>query len=203
MRLIAFLTLLLAVPAAAQARDSENRFAAKGVGLTTCQWFTDARAERSNAYYMALGWIDGYVTGLNQTVEDTFDVASFENNEVFALMLDQNCRRHPTTPFFEMMRAMVRAIDDDRIREASPMVEARIGDNAVRIYRETLRRVQNALTDKGYYAGEVDGVFGQETQVALEAFQGDNRLKVTGLPDAVTLYALLRLAAGAPPPTPQ
>jgi peptidoglycan hydrolase-like protein with peptidoglycan-binding domain len=44
---------------------------------------------------------------------------------------------------------------------------------------------------RGYTVGVVDGLYGQNTRRALESFQGDQQLTVTGLPDPETRAKLL------------
>ena len=58
---------------------------------------------------------------------------------------------------------------------------------AVSAYTATL---QQSLTDAGYYAGAVDGVYGPETVAAVEALQTANGLPVTGTVDKATADAL-------------
>jgi len=50
--------------------------------------------------------------------------------------------------------------------------------------------VQEALARRGYYAGEVDGVIGPETRSAIQEFQRDNGLSVTGRITPQLLQAL-------------
>ena len=58
---------------------------------------------------------------------------------------------------------------------------------AVATYTTTL---QQALADAGYFAGEVDGVYGPQTVAAVEALQEANGLPVTGTLDRATEEAL-------------
>jgi peptidoglycan hydrolase-like protein with peptidoglycan-binding domain len=55
---------------------------------------------------------------------------------------------------------------------------------------DEIRSVQQALNDKGFNAGAVDGVMGPHTQHALRQFQQKENLRQTGRPDAQTLAAL-------------
>ena len=55
---------------------------------------------------------------------------------------------------------------------------------------ETVRQIQQKLLDWGYYAGEVDGVFGSKTEAAVEYFQEKNGLTVDGKVGPATLEAL-------------
>jgi len=50
--------------------------------------------------------------------------------------------------------------------------------------------VQSQLAKLGYYHGAVDGVAGDETQVAIAGYQEDNDLSVTGTVTASTLQSL-------------
>ncbi len=55
---------------------------------------------------------------------------------------------------------------------------------------EEVRQIQQVLKDKGYYTGNVDGIFGTKTKNAVTAFQRDNGLKVDGIAGKETLKAL-------------
>jgi Putative peptidoglycan binding domain len=55
---------------------------------------------------------------------------------------------------------------------------------------QIIANVQGALQDLGYYLDEIDGVLGSTTRAALESFQQDNGLPVTGLIGPETLQAL-------------
>jgi hypothetical protein len=50
--------------------------------------------------------------------------------------------------------------------------------------------VQSALADRGYYHGVIDGILGPESRQAIEAFQSDQGLPVTGQIDGKLLAAL-------------
>lgn len=43
------------------------------------------------------------------------------------------------------------------------------------------RRVQEALRRLGYYAGEIDGLFGPETRAAIRRFQHEIGVTMTGI----------------------
>jgi hypothetical protein len=50
--------------------------------------------------------------------------------------------------------------------------------------------VQSALADRGYYRGVIDGILGAQSRQAIEAFQADQGLPVTGQIDGKLLAAL-------------
>jgi localization factor PodJL len=51
--------------------------------------------------------------------------------------------------------------------------------------------VQTLLRDQGYDPGAIDGQMGQRTRTAIQAFERDNDLPVTGLPGRTVLERLL------------
>lgn len=63
-------------------------------------------------------------------------------------------------------------------------------EESTKLSRETVRNVQQALKDKGYDPGPVDGIMGPNTRAAIKQFQSDNNLPATGEPDDQTLARL-------------
>jgi peptidoglycan hydrolase-like protein with peptidoglycan-binding domain len=51
---------------------------------------------------------------------------------------------------------------------------------------DEIRKVQEALKEKGENPGTVDGIMGRKTRAAIKAFQKTNGLKVTGTVDDQT-----------------
>lgn len=204
--LAAMALFIVALAAPAQTADSLGRHAIKGVGTLGCDEYVIARQEKSNLYYALIGWLDGYVTALNQASPDTYDVASFEATSLLAALIDGNCRSNLGARFYQVVEGIAIAIEEDRVRDASPVVEATLGDQTVKLYKETLRRVQARLAKAGYDPGAADGAFGPKTGAALTAFQRANGLAETGLPDQLTLLQMFRPGAEpvkAPLPKPK
>lgn len=55
---------------------------------------------------------------------------------------------------------------------------------------DNVRRLQQALTQLGYYSGTVDGSFGSGTKAAVTAFQQANSLTVDGIAGSATIALL-------------
>jgi membrane-bound lytic murein transglycosylase B len=55
---------------------------------------------------------------------------------------------------------------------------------------DDIKKVQEALKDKGHDPGPVDGIVGPQTQKALRSFQVANGIRATGRVDAETAKAL-------------
>lgn len=62
-------------------------------------------------------------------------------------------------------------------------------------YGENVSRLQRALKGLGYFSGNADGAFGDETRAAVYRFQLANGLKETGVADSAVF---IRLYAGEP-----
>ena len=60
----------------------------------------------------------------------------------------------------------------------------------ISISRTMLRRAQEKLQQRGFYHGELDGIFGPSMRMAFETFQRIHGLEITGVPDGRTLNTL-------------
>lgn len=63
--------------------------------------------------------------------------------------------------------------------------------------RALVRDIQQALSERGLYAGDVDGLYGPQTMRAIRAFQNRSGIAETGAP-STELLARIRLGAGMP-----
>jgi peptidoglycan hydrolase-like protein with peptidoglycan-binding domain len=52
------------------------------------------------------------------------------------------------------------------------------------------KEIQQALADRGYYKGAIDGNWGADSVEALKRFQDDQNLTATGKLDSLSLIAL-------------
>lgn len=179
------------VPLGARAATENGAFAVRGAGVVDCKTFLAERKKRSRAYLMMGGWIDGYITGINQTAPDTYDATSFESTELFAKIIADHCKTHPDDRLYAIMRSIIAQKWKDRMVKRSPFVRVTMGKRSTRLYRETIRRIQQRLADKGLFKAQPDGKFGAKTASAIAAFQKTlPGYKATGFPDQATLFML-------------
>jgi len=66
----------------------------------------------------------------------------------------------------------------------TPMVSA--ADKPAVSHHQDIEKVQQSLSDKGFYHGRSDGVLGPQTRAGIREYQKSERLPVTGRLDAET-----------------
>jgi peptidoglycan hydrolase-like protein with peptidoglycan-binding domain len=74
----------------------------------------------------------------------------------------------------------------DRGRRGARGATANVG-----LSTNEIRQLQNALNDRGYQAGPVDGIWGPRTRRALVNYQQASNVPVTGRPNDQTMNALI------------
>jgi uncharacterized protein YjbJ (UPF0337 family) len=83
-----------------------------------------------------------------------------------------------------------------KTKEMTGKVKDKLSGDTDSASSEEIRAAQQALQDKGFNPGAVDGRMGSQTKTALKEFQQKNNLTVTGSLDAETRD---RLLASSPP----
>ncbi len=64
--------------------------------------------------------------------------------------------------------------------------------NTYDVYQYSLMQLQTKLKSLGIYKSTIDGQYGTGTRKAIEAFQKQAKLTVTGVPDQATLFRALQ-----------
>ncbi|WP_295047581.1 peptidoglycan-binding domain-containing protein [uncultured Paracoccus sp.] len=193
----AFSILAVALPIPLHAADQAGEFAIKGAGVQTCASLTRAWTTKSADLKLYAGWIDGYLTGMNQHTDQTFDAAPWQNAGTLLDLVNQMCRQEsPDARFIDLFNRLMRDFMPARLAEQSPASAIQRGDNAVVLYDDTVQRIQRRLTEAGFLVGDADGVFDDQVAEALEKFQTSKSLPATGFPDQQTLFMLFVSQAG-------
>lgn len=171
--------------------DNNDRFAPKGAGLISCSTFVEEHEKGSEAFIIFRGWIDGYITAVNQFTPDTFDITAWESTTFLAAVIDNHCRKHPDDSVLSVAMTLVDELYDDRVEQASDYVIAQVESQSVALYAATLVDVQNELNRQDLLDETATGSFTPATVAALREFQATRNLPQTGLPDEKTLWLLL------------
>lgn len=188
---IQIILLASVVPLGALAATDGGRYAIRGAGLVDCQAFLAEQQKRSPEYLMMGGWIDGYITGLNQYTDDTYDATSFESTELFVEIVKNHCEKNPADRLFSVVNSIITQRWESRIKYETRLVGVTLGEKSVQIYRATIVRIQERLATKGFLKTPPSGAFDAETVNALASFQQTlEGYEADGFPDQGTLWKL-------------
>lgn len=188
---VAAVALTLSTPSLAA--DDKGDFAIKGGGAQSCQGFLTAYGARNSDLALYAGWIEGYLTGLNQFTPDTYDLASWQSVDTLIGLLQAACSQSaPDRRVIEAMTDVLRLLYPGRLQAQDTMIALVHENTGMTIYESVLRSAKTRLNSLGHGAGVVDDSFTPEVARAFEAFQRARSIPVTGLPDQQTLYLLLR-----------
>lgn len=186
-----FLFLLIFAPFSLFASDVNNRFMAKGAGLSNCDQFLSAAESKGKKYHMYGGWVDGYITSYNQLRDETFDVAPWQSTDYLIGIIAEFCKDNRNASFYQATAFMVNALDKNKLTKHSPLLTIKSEGEKLLVHEAVLKQVQDVLSQTGYYKSDELGGFNKKTEDAIRQFQKDNALKPTGLPDQLTLIKLL------------
>ena len=183
---------ILLYPPPANAASGSGEYAIKGVGLVTCKLYSQERKKLSNRYFQFVGWIIGYLSGHNRYAKDVDDIAPWQTSDLMATLIVNYSRANPNARLVAASNRLIEALHPNRLRNGSKRIQAKTGGKTVVIYDAIMRRAQQMMAERGFCTGSTDGKFGPATRKAIEKFQKDKKIKVTGLPDQRTLLMIFR-----------
>ena len=123
--------------------------------------------------------------------KDTFDVLPWQPPEALAEFTFNVCKQNPQAPMLEVVNELIRTLlVPNRVKVAADRVKIGDGNQAVALYRETVRLLQERLVELGFLKGKADGAFGPGTEAAVESFQKTANLNPTGIPDTRTMLGI-------------
>ena len=183
--------LLFVTAGVAEAADAQSRFQAYGLGRVPCKRFVELCEAKKEECKLTGTWMEGYFSAFNALSKDTFDILPWQQPELIAQFTYNVCKQNPDVPVLEVVNELIRKLlVPNRVEVAADRVKIGDGDQAVMLYRDTVRDIQQQLDKAGHLDGKADGAFGPGTKAAIEAFQKQAGLKPTGIPDQRTLIAL-------------
>lgn len=180
------------MPMASWAADAQHDYAVRGIGALQCSTFLNFDPKADFYRNIAVeNWLLGYLTAENRLTPDTYDIMALQDPQIFPNIIAALCKANPDASIEAVVADLVKQFQPIKIDQASPLLTLTVGTNKVAIRKATFMLVEKALRDGKYYHGRADGTFGPDVQHALEKFQKDQKLPVTGLPDADTIIRLL------------
>lgn len=190
-RLLIVLVIILSFPLNTLAADKGKNFAAKGLAAASCSSFVEEREKRSQTYGEALAWLTGFISAYNYLAPDTYDVAPWQSVELLSSLLASHYKENPKESIFIATDRLLNSIAEDRLRTVSEIVTVSIEGRKLNMYKDIVFRVQTALIEKGHLKARwPTGDYDKSTVAAMKAFQAENKLGVTGIPDQQSLSLL-------------
>jgi hypothetical protein len=175
----------------ADAATEDGSFAIRGIGGDNCRDFLQRLQSDERVPAVALSWLLGYSTAINRIEPDTFDVSPLTDPTAILRLVVSVCQRNPDALVDTIAHGVLSSLATARVTTPSPLVETRSGENVANVRRETLMQMQQALIRLGHLGGSPDGDFGPQTASAMQAFQEQQGLDVTGVADTATIFRLL------------
>ena len=177
----------LCAATSAAAQDASNPYVVEGPGRTHCAAFAK-QPQQSDAHRLMAAWMAGYLTAHNRLTPQVFDFSAWQSPGVLVGLLAQYCAAHPDRIAENGAQDLIAYLAEDAIRDPAEVAMLEHNGSAVLLYVPVIARVRAALSEIGHQGGSTDF----ELVAALKAYQQDQGLDVTGLPDQATLARLLR-----------
>ncbi|MBL4721630.1 MAG: peptidoglycan-binding protein [Alphaproteobacteria bacterium] len=181
----------LAWGAPGQAADGKNQYKIEGVGVLTCQQYLEARKKQSPIYFRMGGWLNGYLTATQRFLPKTYALAAWQSTDLLLASIAAKCTENDKLQFHNVAQLLIGFMHADRLQVNSPLIRVTRGDKKLSVFKSVMVRVQNRLSEGGFYGGEANGEYTKEIAEALMSYQGSKSLPTTGLPDQPTLGSLL------------
>jgi len=185
--IISVILLYLVISSAQVFAEEGSNFAVKGAGVATCERFLSAKQAKSGEYYVYGGWIEGFITAVNQSNKNLFDLTPWQTTDLLVFTISKYCEQNLNTSFYRALATILQAHIPTALREESTVVNVKNGDKAVFVYGEIVKRLQKQLSEEKLYDNEISGKYNTDMQNALLRYQEKYGLNVTGLPDQATL----------------
>ncbi len=195
--LACLMVLVLTVPPAiVGAADTQGKYAVRGVGSSTGKQLVSAIESkdpnvRKDAVLLYTSWLNGYLSYVNRTEKDTYDIVPFTDGAHLLAVVVGQCRANPDALVESVAAKVIGALSKAKVSAESPIIEVGVADRKGSFRKATIVAVQEKLIAMGLLKGKADGDFGAGSQKALRVFQKAEKLKETGFPDTDTLLRVL------------
>lgn len=177
------------------AATSDGAFAVRGIGAQSCSKLTEALASPdAPAIRQTLAaWMAGWLSHANRQTEDSFDVYPIQDLQASAQIIGMLCKNNPDAMLDTVIASVVTAMTDPDGTPTSELITVEANGKKASLRAAVLKRAQEQLVELELLEEDMaDGTFGPASQAAFTAFQKNNKLTETGLPDVATLYVLLQ-----------
>ncbi|WP_319825987.1 peptidoglycan-binding domain-containing protein [Thalassovita sp.] len=183
----------LVPPQFGHAGGKDGEFVIRGIGYQQCAYINQDYSQNNIKQMELASWISGYVTHTNKTTDAIVDWLPIGDTSQFAALVSILCKSQPSYQIQDVVAALGRHFEPYHVHNKGVFQVVKSESHQVAIRPETIEVVQGLLAAQGYLPKEdVDGEFGPKTSQAILKFQEKTgRIQKTGVPDILTLFALL------------
>ncbi len=177
------------LPSITYGADSNNAYAIKGAGIAKCSKFIEFHQKKDDAYLIFGGWLEGYLTAINQQQAGTFDLAPWQSTQLLLIAAESLCKQKPELQFQTAIQILINELAPQKIAQGGKFITV---DKYI-YQEEVIKRMKNALKSRGLYSGNIsDAQYDDRLKTAMKQFQKGIKQTETGLPDQGTLYELFK-----------
>lgn len=177
----------------ANAATQSGDFAIYGWGARDCNAVvaTLEGEQGAQARGQLAEWISGYVSARNRVGDGVYDMTPIKSHYPLVALARNICTNNSDQLFEAVVDAMLTSFSSLTLSENSPVSELSRNERSATVNESTLLKVQQFLIDEGLLAeGSADGKYGPKTATAIEAWQEEVGMTVTGLPGVATLFLI-------------
>lgn len=186
-----FLFASLLPSSIAYGADSNDAYAIKGAGIAKCSKFIEFHQKKDNTYLIFGGWLEGYLTAINQQQANTFDLAPWQSTQLLLIAAESLCKQKPELQFQAAVQILIGELMPQKITQGGKFVTI---DKYI-YQEEVIKRMKSVLKSRDLYNGNLnDAQYDDKLKSAVKQFQKNIKQPQTGLPDQGTLFELFRPA---------
>lgn len=175
------------VPQLGHAANKDGNYAIRGMGSFICSEFLETLEADESTRNSYSEWISGYISAMNRTELETFDVSFVPSNTAITGLVGRICSTRPDVRVETALASLLNLMSTAKIDEESDLVRTSLGESSVMIRQSVLDQLLVILVDAEYL--NVARGFDNTVRDALLDYQQDHDLPLTGLPDSNTLIS--------------
>ena len=176
------------------AADANGNFSIEGAGVAPCKRVTQAFKEQGKEYFIYGGWIEGYISAVNATREDTFDMTPWQSTQLVYYAVTQYCSNNNNANLHNAVSQVVNSLQEERIIKGGKFVAIQVGKQKTVLQESIIKRIQQKLLELKLYNANLDGDFTDKLKESIKAYQKSLELEANGFPDQRTLLKLFASA---------
>ncbi len=185
------------LPSITYGADGSDAYAIKGAGIAKCSKFIEFHQKKDDTYLIFGGWLEGYLTAINQQQANTFDLAPWQSTQLLLMAAESLCKQKPELQFQAAIQILISELMPQKITQGGKFITV---DKYI-YQEEVIKRMKSALKSRALYNGNIsDAQYDDKLKAAVKQFQKNTKQTQTGLPDQGTLFELFRPAKQAVAP---